>query len=307
MIQPVITGPPLSVVELVERPPERRLHVPLRGPDELPQDRPQRPDPSPQAELGEPLGPPGEGLPVLGRPLQGDRRDAAEGLQVVLEVRPHGIQQHDLRSGPLRRAGGREGGQEQVDRRADVIPDLRRELAEDLGPGVLRRPLHEVVPPHVDLALPSWRTRRGRNSSAWALTWLATAWQIISQIASGESRRGRWSMKARWTAATTGWNATRPGAGRGSGCRLRPAGRRGLGPVDREVVTRRPLEFPVGVVLREQGLDGLLVGDLGEGRTARTTSETSKVVDVRASIILFPCNTSSRPDPRPPRAVRSGR
>ena len=34
--------------------------------------------------------------------------------------------------------------------RADMLPHLRRELAENLGPGVLGRALHEVVTPHVD-------------------------------------------------------------------------------------------------------------------------------------------------------------
>jgi hypothetical protein len=59
----------------------------------------------------------------------------------------------------------------------------------------------------VSRSRPWWRTSRGRSSSACRRTCSAAPWAMVSQMASGDSARGRCSANATCTAASRGWIA----------------------------------------------------------------------------------------------------
>src|SRR5262249_4952811 len=77
-----------------------------------------------------------------------------EGMENVLKIGLHRIEQHDFRGDAFGRTCCRKSWHEKVVCRTDVLSKPCRKLAYHLAPGVLWRAFDEVVPPHFDPRLP---------------------------------------------------------------------------------------------------------------------------------------------------------
>jgi len=82
-----------------------------------------------------------------------------------------------------------------------TIPDERRFKPERLAAAVEQA----FQQSNANSSFPWWETNRGRSRSPWIAMWWATPCAIVTHTASGDSTSGRCSLKAVYTAASSGW------------------------------------------------------------------------------------------------------